>query len=170
MNNRLVMNADPKNKRLIASIVIIVAIALIAFGASALTKDKDEGTAVVPDTTSKSQTKTDDTAQVTATNTASGTYKDGTYVINDNYQSPGGSENIKTTVTLKDGIVTDATVTQNANNAESASHQATFAKSYKSKVIGKAIDTLNISRVSGASLTTSAFNDALEQIRTKAEA
>ncbi len=132
-----------------------------------MSKDKkDDAPATITDTTT---TSADTAISQTTTNTDT-TFKDGTYTIDDSYQSPGGNEPIKTSITIKDGIVTDTSVKQDPNNDESAQHQADFATEFKSKVIGKAISGLSISRISGASLTTDAFNDALDQIRTKAQA
>lgn len=165
------MNADSKKKQLIASIIIIIAVVLVAFGASAISKEMKEDSSVATDATnSLNATSNTDSSAPTTTATNSASYKDGTYTVDDSYQSPGGNEAIKTSITVEGGVIKEAKVTQHANNSESADHQSDFAKGFKSKVIGKAIGGLNISRVSGASLTTKAFNDAIEQIRTKAQA
>lgn len=155
--------------KLVASIVVIAVVAVLVLVANLKaqnddTTDEIDGSTSAIESTSSSGTSTQTQA------TATGEYKDGTYTIEDTYISPGGVENIKVVVTLQDNKVTDATVTQNANNDDSAEHQAQFANNYKSRVIGKAIATLNLSRISGASLTTAAFNDALDQIRNQAEA
>lgn len=160
------------NKRLIASIVVVVAIVLLVVAATmaggkgnkqTVISDKDlvQETAAAP---SRVIAEQDDTEEVD-----DNSFADGTYTVNDTYLSPGGTENIAVEVVLQDGVVNSVSVTQRANNDESADHQAQFQKSYKSKVVGKSIKDLKLSRISGASLTTRAFNDALDQIRRQAQ-
>ena len=96
-------------------------------------------------------------------------YTDGTYVVQDNYLSPGGNESIKVTLTVENSQISSAEVEQNADNRESRQYQNDFQKGFKSKVIGKALSSLKLSRVSGASLTTASFNDALDQIRSQSQ-
>lgn len=150
-----------KNK-IIAGAIVIAAVVLIAIAASMF--GQKEATTSQSDTTKTSQ----------PTNTspidASISYKDGTYIVFDTYSSPGGIEDIKVTLTVSSNAISDVKVEQEANNDESAGYQQKFQQSYKPKVVGKSLTGLELSRSSGASLTTNAFNDALEQIRTKAKA
>lgn len=158
------------NNKIIAGAVIIAAVVLIAVAASMFSK-KEETTSQ-SSTNSATQTSTDattDTGSAAAVDSGN-TYKDGTYTVSDTYSSPGGIEDIKVTLTLGNSTITDVAVVQEANNNESAEYQEKFQDSYKSKVVGKAISSLQLSRASGASLTTNAFNDALDQIRSQAEA
>ena len=39
----------------------------------------------------------------------------------------------------------------------------------KTLVVGKKLETISLSRVGGASLTTNAFNEALAEVKTKAQ-
>jgi hypothetical protein len=48
--------------------------------------------------------------------------------------------------------------------------QTDFAANYKTQVIGKKIEGLELSKISGSSLTPKGFNDALEKIRSQAGA
>lgn len=160
------------NKKIIAGAIIIAAVVLIAVAAS-MFSEKEENAAKT-DTTSTSQTSnnaaTTTNASSAATIDSSSTYKDGTYTVSDTYSSPGGIEDIKVTLTIGNNMITDVSVVQEANNNESAEYQEKFQDSYKSKVVGRAISGLQLSRSSGASLTTNAFNDALNQIRSQAKA
>jgi uncharacterized protein with FMN-binding domain len=97
-------------------------------------------------------------------------YTDGTYSTSASYRTPGSTETINVSLTLKDGEITAASVSQQAADHESRRYQNSFASGYKTYVIGKSIDSLRLSRVSGASLTTSGFNKALSQIRSQASA
>lgn len=154
------------NNKIIAGIIVIAAIVLIAVAANILgKKDKQP----VQNTNAASETTTSDTSSTTTVE-AGVTYKDGTYTVSDTYPSPGGIEDIKVVLTVKDNTVSAVEVTQEANQRESAEYQGRFQEGYKSKVIGKALSSLSLSRSSGASLTTNAFNDALEEIRQQAKA
>lgn len=155
--------------KVVAGIIIIVAVALIAVAASMLSK-KDEQASSTEETPTSLQEASTNTSEEASSVGEGATYKDGTYTVNDTYPSPGGEEDIKVVLTLKDNLVTTVEVTQEANQRESAEYQGMFQRGYKSRVIGKAIDTLELNRVSGSSLTTQAFDEALEQIRSQAKA
>lgn len=96
------------------------------------------------------------------------TYKDGTYSTVGSYKSPAGPEEIGVTLTLKNDIITDITVTPKATARRSIELQTAFAASYKPLVLGKSIIGLNLGKVAGASLTPMGFNDALAKIEAEA--
>lgn len=100
----------------------------------------------------------------------SAAYKDGTYSTEGNYTSPGGPETIDVTLTIKDGVVTEADVVANATNPGSVMWQGKFVEGYKAEVIGKNLADLELSNISGSSLTPKGFNDALVEIRAQAVA
>jgi hypothetical protein len=95
-------------------------------------------------------------------------YKDGSYSSVGNYMSPGGSEQVGLTLTLKDGVITDANFLPKAEEPQSLRFQNQFAAGYKELVIGKKINEVNLIKVSGSSLTPKGFNDAVAQIKAKA--
>ncbi|HVW23315.1 MAG TPA: hypothetical protein VHB51_02445 [Candidatus Saccharimonadales bacterium] len=101
--------------------------------------------------------------------TSSASYKDGSYTASESYFVPPGQESIQVNLTITNGVVTDSSVANSENDRESAIFQQEFASAYKNQVVGRAISALNISSISGASDTTRAFNDALDQIRHEAE-
>ena len=109
-------------------------------------------------------------ATTTRTTTSSAGYKDGTYTLESDYTSPGGAQSIKVSLTLKDGFITDSTVTPEATDLESKEHESDFVSAYKQYVTGKSISGLKLSRVAGASLTTQAFNNAVTKIAASAQA
>lgn len=97
-------------------------------------------------------------------------YANGTYSAKGSYDSPAGTESVAVSVTLKDGIIEDSTVTNEADNRTSSRYQNMFISGYKSYVVGKNIADVRVGRVSGSSLTGSGFNAALERIKTEAAA
>lgn len=152
------------------AIVALVVIVLIGLATGAIVvananKD-DQGSSSV---SSNPATSTSTTAQNSSTSTTTIQYKDGTYTQKGDYITPGGRESITLTVTLKDGVVTDSSIENVANNRDSREYQAEFADNYKSKVVGKPVAEISLSRVAGSSLTSNGFNDALEQIRNSAK-
>jgi uncharacterized protein with FMN-binding domain len=97
-------------------------------------------------------------------------YKDGTYSATGNYRSPAGAEMVDVTLTLKSGIVTDATFTGEAKGGRSQQMQSAFASGFKEDVVGKSIDSISLSVVNGSSLTPQGFMDAVQKIETEAAA
>ncbi|WP_210479150.1 hypothetical protein [Naasia sp. SYSU D00948] len=97
-----------------------------------------------------------------------GGYADGSYTEDGSYQSPGGEESITVSITLQDDVVTDVTVTPHATSGNAKQYQTQFASGIADQVVGKDIDSLNVSRVAGSSLTSGGFNDALEKIKADA--
>lgn len=96
-------------------------------------------------------------------------YKDGTYEMVGNYVSPGGPETVGVTVTLANDVITDTTIEVQATRPTSKEKQEDFAANYKPMVIGKNIDEVVLTKVSGSSLTPKGFNDALEKIKAEAK-
>ena len=97
-------------------------------------------------------------------------YKDGTYSATGQYMSPGGLDKIAITLTLSNDIVTDVSATPEPGDNTSARYQDKFISSYKDYVVGRNIADINLTKVSGSSLTPKGFNDALAQIKAQAKA
>lgn len=95
-------------------------------------------------------------------------FKDGTYTVTGSYVSPEGGENLGVTLTLQDGLVTDASIEVMAHDKVSIGFQKMFSDGFKSQVIGKKITDVNVGKVSGSSLTPIGFNDAVNKIEVKA--
>lgn len=156
------------NKLIIAAAVIVL---LVAAGAVTVAISQGGKTSTQTTQGDTAQTQTADTS-ASGTNNAtasSGNYKDGTYSATGTYQTPGGSESIKVTVTLASGVVTSADVTQNASGGEAEEYQSKFVSGYKSQVVGKKISEISLSRVAGSSLTPIGFNAALQTIKSDAQ-
>lgn len=97
-------------------------------------------------------------------------YADGTYTETGKYQSPGGAESIDVTITLADDIVTAVTVVGKAESQDAKHYQGEFIGGIEAVVVGKDIDTLNVSKVAGSSLTSGGFNAAVDAIKADAAA
>ena len=108
-------------------------------------------------------------AATTSSSNASG-YKNGTFSATADYHVPDGSETIEVSLTIKSGIVMNASVQNSEYDPTSAQYQESFVSVYKSSVVGQKIRNLQLSVIGGASDTTQGFNDALSQITSKAQA
>lgn len=143
-------------------IIGVIAIGLIAIGGTATAVVLNKQT----DTTPSSTTTT--LSPNNATPSTSGTaYKNGSFSANGSYRTPGGTETISVSVTLKDDVITSVSVTGNGRG-DSAEYQSMFKSGVSSLTVGKDIDDVKLSRVSGSSLTSTGFNSALDTIKTEA--
>ncbi|MER3386979.1 MAG: hypothetical protein RIC81_00020 [Microcella pacifica] len=98
----------------------------------------------------------------------SASYADGSYQANGTYTSPNGSENIIVAVTLEDDVVTEVEVTTNPNNPTTEFYQSAFAEGIAAEAVGVDIDLLDVTRVSGSSLTSGGFREAIASIKADA--
>ena len=95
-------------------------------------------------------------------------YKDGTYSATGSYMSPGGEDQIAVTLTLKNDIITSASVVTEPGDRTSQRYQNMFVAGYQQYVVGQNIAKVYLARVSGSSLTPKGFDDALAQIKVQA--
>lgn len=102
--------------------------------------------------------------------TGSGSYKDGTYSADGNYVSPNGTETVGVTLTVANGTVSDVQITQHPSNPNTRKFQGEFAGGIKSQIAGKSLDEIKVSKVAGSSLTSGGFNQAVEKIKSEAQA
>ena len=102
------------------------------------------------------------------TGSTDASYKDGTYTADGSYQAPSGTESITVELTLADDKITDITVTPHATDPTAKGHQAEFVGGIAEQVVGKDIDTLNVTKVSGSSLTSAGFKIAITAIKGEA--
>jgi hypothetical protein len=85
-----------------------------------------------------------------------------TFTANASYFTPRRTQHdIEVTLTLKDRVVVDANVTYDGGAAATPNHTR-FDDAYRSEVIGKRLNQISLSRTGGASLTSEAFNEAVD--------
>lgn len=160
------MEEQKSSNKMIIGVVVVVLIAAATAGVVIWTSRSTDKQTVSDDTN-----KTIDSSTSAAGNSANtSNYKDGTYTAEGKYTTPGGQEAIDVKVTLVGGIIDDIEVTQKPISKEAHTYQAAFVSGYKSQVVGKTIDEVSLSRVSGSSLTPNGFNNALQTIRSDARA
>ncbi len=153
----------------VIAVASVVGYGLFATGDSRATKpiatSHAQPTASTPVTTAPS------TATATPTVTASSGYKDGTYTASSSYRVPhGGQNSVSATLTIASGRITVVTTTNDYSDGESAQYVDFFKQEISSAIVGQSLADASVSRVGGASLTSSAFNDVLDTIRTQAKA
>lgn len=159
------------NTAVVSIISIIIAIGLL-FGAikyfGKINNDQNQNSLATDNSSNAAENPIDTNPSVaTAEPAITNKYKDGTYLAEGDYISPGGAESIQVTLTLKDDVITDAKVVSNAFRPNTIEFQNMFIANYKPLVIGKDISTLNLTKVSGSSLTPKGFDDALEKIKSQ---
>lgn len=108
-------------------------------------------------------------ASTGASTAAASVYKDGTYSADGNYVSPNGTETVGVELTLSGGTVSDVNITQHPSNPNTRKFQGEFAGGIKAQIVGKKLDELNVSKVSGSSLTSGGFNEAVAKIKSEAQ-
>lgn len=99
----------------------------------------------------------------------SATFRDGTYTATGDYVSPGGPSAVAVKLTLKDNMVTAITVTPKAENPTAVSYETRFSSGVSGLVVGKRISELNVTKVSGSSLTSMGFDRAIAAIEARAK-
>lgn len=161
-----------KNMMIAVAVIAIVGLAIVGF---MITKSKEDADDVLPPPVSSTSDNIMANESTTSTETpaaspaVAGTYKDGSYDAQGDYQSPVGSESVSVKLTVKDGMVTDVAVTGGAESGESKMYQSRFISGVKEAVVGKKLDGLKLDRVAGSSLTPKGFNDAVAKIQTQAK-
>jgi uncharacterized protein with FMN-binding domain len=150
-------------KKLQASIALIILTAVLV-GSEVTFHDKS---ATVATTNSKTAGVTTPTKTTTSSTT---TYKDGSYTARGSYDSPGGTESLTVRLTLTGDKVSAAKVQAGANDPTALSYQMSFINGYKRFVVGKDITSIRLTNVSGSSLTSQGFNEALKNIERQAAA
>jgi uncharacterized protein with FMN-binding domain len=155
-----------QNKKIIAIVGLLVIVAVVGIGAAVTSGKQTAHEAPTPTVLADSASASPDASASPAT---AGSYKDGTYSATGSYQSPGGTEAIKITVTLAGGVIKDTSAVSQAIDDDGSRYQSMFINGYKSQVVGKSIDSVRLSRVSGSSLTSQGFNSAISKIKTTAK-
>ncbi|WP_439031998.1 FMN-binding protein [Gordonia terrae] len=119
---------------------------------------------------SASGTTAGSSAATEVADAGSGEYKNGEYTAVGEYISPGGPQTVGVTVTLSNSVITAVSVDTSQTKGPSLEYQGKFAGGISDVVVGKNIDEIEVDKVSGSSLTSGGFNDAIAQIKQEAQA
>lgn len=88
-----------------------------------------------------------------------------TYSTTLTYDSPAGAETNPLSLVIKNGVITDVNFELVTNSQASIRYQKQFAEELPKLIVGKKIAELRVfDKISGASLTTTAFNQALSKL------
>lgn len=99
------------------------------------------------------------------------TFADGSYTTAVSYFTPRRTEHtMDVTLVVADGVITDASILWDGKAEASTPSHRGFADAYQAEVIGQNLETIDLSRVGGASLTSDAFNEAIDTIEAEARA
>lgn len=134
------------------------------------------GLFIRPDTntntsSSSATTTSNSTTSANTSTSSSSSYKDGSYTATVSYMVPHGNQNtLKATVVVSGGKITSVSTTDDYSDRESSMYVNSFENGVSSDATGQSLGSYNPSQIGGASLTTAAFNDAISQIRTQAQA
>ena len=155
---------DTRNK--IFTVIGVVAITAAAgIGGYALFAKPDDTTSTSSPVTT-SRTVSSSTMGIVS---ASTTYKDGTYSASRDYQAPEGHTNsIDATITVTGGKIASIDAKGHYNDRESSVYVDSFNSSVTADATGQTLASYSPSRIGGASLTTGAFNEVLDTIRSEA--
>lgn len=151
----------------IISVIVIVLLAAATVGTIMLTNKSDDNDTKKPGTSDISNTPPASTES--GATASDGMFKDGTYTETGSYTTPGGPESITLTVTLAKGVITATSAEGSGGNGNTIEYQGKFIAGYKDLVVGKKVDEVSLSRVSGSSLTSQGFNKALDAIKKDAQ-
>jgi uncharacterized protein with FMN-binding domain len=158
-----------KNSQRIPASLALIAISAFIIGTVVVTEPKStpaENKAPAPNVSVPAPSTSAAPAQPAAVSQ----YKDGSYRATGIYISPAGQESLGVSLTLNDDIVTASSVQSGANDPTASVYQQSFISGYKKYVVGKKVNSIRLANVSGSSLTSQGFNDALQQIEEQAKA
>lgn len=99
---------------------------------------------------------------------AGGSGATGTWSASGDYTTPGGTETVDVTLSVRNGTVTAVSVSGSGHTPNSRQYQQAFASGIDAQVVGKPLATLDVGAVSGSSLTSQGFDAAVETIRAEA--
>ena len=166
---------DTKNK-IITIVGSIALVSTVGVGGYALFAAPDTSNTVTTTSgvasTSSAALATSITSSVSSSShSTNASYKDGTYTASRTYTVPHGAVNtISATITISDGTITSVKTTDNYADHESAQWISGFESSVNSDASGQKLATYTPSRIGGASLTSSAFSNVIDAVRSEATA
>lgn len=171
-----------KPQKIFISIGTIAVVGLAVVGGKLLFAVDDSSSNNTPTASQTTQNQPSSTANsVSASSTApsststtgtSGTaVKDGQYTASQSYSVPhGGVNTITVNLTVSNGKISAVKTDNTYTDRESQMWISDFESQLSSDASGQSLASYSPSRIGGASLTTYAFSEAIDTIRTKASA
>ncbi len=89
----------------------------------------------------------------------------GTFTAASSYSTGRSIHELDVTLTLDNGVVTAADIDYDGAGEPGTPILRSFNEAYETEVVGRDIDSIELSRVGGASWTSNAFNEAVDEIR-----
>jgi len=163
---------EPKQK-VFVTIGTVAVIAAASIGGLALFKSPETSSALstTSSQTSSSPSTSSTSPSTTSSSSSTGTYKDGNYTNTVSYNVPhGGSNSIAVTLVVSGGKITSVKTNNNYSDGQSSYYISSFESSVSSDASGQSISSYSPSQIGGASLTTYAFSNVLDNIRSQAAA
>ena len=116
-------------------------------------------------------TAPDTTAPAPAPTVTGGPYADGQYAASESYGVVDGvieEDSIDVTATLQGGVITDVSVTGHPLLTQSHDYMQGFVNEISGAVVGRSVEDAHVTALAGASKTSDAFNDAIDDIASQA--
>ncbi len=159
---------SPQNNTKIIGLVVVVLLSIAATAGVVLIKNGHDGSVSLSNTSSYQTAST--TGSAPQASTPSANYKDGSYTAQGSFDTPSGTEQIGVTVNLASNKITSVSVDDSSiYSGTSFAYTERFINGLNSVIVGKNINTVNVGRISGASLTPMGFNNALDTIKSQAK-
>ncbi|HUC90037.1 MAG TPA: hypothetical protein VMR45_04500 [Patescibacteria group bacterium] len=171
--NKSFNNSTPKivGGILISAMLVIGIYALLLNDPESNSSTNSTSASSSSSTSSANQSASSPSTSTATTNTAtSTTYKDGDYSATQSYRVPDNINKITVKVSIKNGVVTSVTTSHDYASSTSSDYTSSFSSEISGQVVGKSIDSISLSRVGGASLTTQGFDKAINAIASQAKA
>lgn len=168
------MKTHEKAFMIIGTVAVMAASGIAGYTLFAAPDAASNSGSNIATTSQQSSSTAGTTSNATSTSSSNsaavGSYKDGTYTGTASYMVPHGSNAISVTLTVKDGAIVSASAQHNYNDGESSRYVNSFDASLSSSVDGESLADISLHRIGGASLTTEAFSEVLDTIRSQASA
>lgn len=133
-------------------------------------KEEDDDSATTATNVANTATATATTSSSPSASSVGSGYKNGTYTATVSYSVPKGATNqIAVQATISDGKITAVSSKDTFSDRESGDYIDSFESSLKADVVGQPLSGFSASRIGGASLTTYAFEEAIQKIATQAK-
>lgn len=167
-------------QKIFVAIGTVAVVGMAVIGGKVLFNDSGVAKRDAANANSSSTTSTNGTAsapqstgatQNTTTAASAATYKDGTYVATQRYVVPRGDINaIAVTLTIADGKISAVKASDTYTDRESGMYVKSFESEVSTSASGQPLSSYSPSRIGGASLTTDAFTQAIDAVRSQAAA